>query len=147
MQVIAQQWLFTYRYPTMGGFETTQLVLPVGKWIEFNVTSLDVIHSFWVYKLGVKADANPGVNNVAFVKPTKIQSFWVRCAELCGIWHAAMTSRGRVVSPAAFIEWVHGNSAGWRPRPESCRSTARPTYPNPSGEQNQNEPSEEPGAK
>ena len=107
VQVIAQQWLFTYRYPTLGDFETTQLVLPVGKWIEFNVTSLDVIHSFWVYKLGVKADANPGVNNVAFVKPTKIQSLWVRCAELCGIWHAAMTSRGRVVSPVAFLEWVH----------------------------------------
>jgi cytochrome c oxidase subunit II len=106
VQVIAQQWLFTFRYPTLGDFETTQLVLPVGKTIEFQVTSLDVIHSFWAYKLGVKADANPGVNNIAFVKPTKIESFWVRCAELCGLWHASMTGRGRVVSPAAFVAWV-----------------------------------------
>jgi cytochrome c oxidase subunit II len=106
VQVIAQQWLFTYRYPTLGGFETTQLVLPVNKTIEFDVTSLDVIHSFWAYKLGVKADANPGVSNIAFVKPTKLMSFWVRCAELCGLWHASMTGRGRVVSPAAFIAWV-----------------------------------------
>ena len=68
VQVIAQQWKFTYRYPQYGGFETTHLVLPVGQWVQFNVTSLDVIHSFWAYQLGVKADANPGVNNVAYTK-------------------------------------------------------------------------------
>ena len=71
VQVIAQQWRFTYRYPQFGGFETTQLVLPEGQWVQFNVTSLDVIHSFWAYQLGVKADANPGVNNVAFTKDRK----------------------------------------------------------------------------
>ena len=60
VQVIGQQWAWTYRYPQFGGFETTQLVLPVGQPVQFNVTSLDVIHSFWAYTLGVKADANPG---------------------------------------------------------------------------------------
>ena len=40
--------------------------------IAFHVTSLDAIHSFWAYELGVKADANPGVDNVAYVKPTKL---------------------------------------------------------------------------
>jgi hypothetical protein len=59
IQVIAQQWKFTYRYPTFGGFETRQLVLPDDTTIAFHVTSLDVIHSFWAYQLGVKADANP----------------------------------------------------------------------------------------
>ena len=70
VQVIGQQWKFTYRYPQFGGFETTQLVLPDNQWVQFHVTSLDVIHSFWAYQLGVKADANPGVNNVAYTKPT-----------------------------------------------------------------------------
>ncbi len=106
VQVIAQQWLFTYRYPTYGGVETTQLYLPVNRTIEFHVTSLDVIHSFWAYKLGVKADANPGVDNVAFVKPTKLQSFSVHCAELCGLWHGYMYGTGRVVTPAAFSAWI-----------------------------------------
>ena len=69
VQVIGQQWKFTYRYPQFGGFETTQLVLPEGQWVEFHVTSIDVIHSFWAYQLGVKADANPGVDNVAFTRP------------------------------------------------------------------------------
>ena len=72
VQVIAQQWAFTYRYPTYGGVETPHLVLPEGQMIELNVTSLDVIHSFWAIQLGVKADANPQVNNVAFVRPTKL---------------------------------------------------------------------------
>jgi cytochrome c oxidase subunit II len=107
VQVIAQQWLFTYRYPTYGGVETTELVLPANEEVEFHVTSLDVIHDFWAYKLGVKADANPGVDNVAFVKPEKLESFTVRCAELCGIWHGYMSNAGKVVTPAAFQTWIH----------------------------------------
>ncbi|HMD56835.1 MAG TPA: cytochrome c oxidase subunit II [Solirubrobacteraceae bacterium] len=107
VQVIAQQWAFTYRWPTYGGVETPHIVLPANTTIELNVTSLDVIHSFWAIQLGVKADANPGVNNVAFVKPTKRQSFEVRCAELCGIWHGNMFDTGHVVTPAAFVIWIH----------------------------------------
>jgi cytochrome c oxidase subunit II len=106
VQVIGQQWRFTYRYPQFGGFETTQLVLPKGQWVEFHVTSLDVIHSFWAYQLGVKADANPGVDNVAFTKPAQAGSFIVRCAELCGLWHGAMFNSGKVVSMAAFQSWA-----------------------------------------
>ena len=106
VQVIAQQWKFTYRYPQFGGFETTALVLPKGQWVQFNVTSLDVIHSFWAYQLGVKADANPGVNNVAYTKPLQTGQITVRCAELCGLWHGAMYNYGHVVSPAQFQSWA-----------------------------------------
>jgi cytochrome c oxidase subunit 2 len=107
VQVIGQQWAFTYRYPTYGGVETPHLVLPVNKMVELHVTSLDAIHSFWAYQLGVKADANPQVDNVAFVEPTKLQSFEVRCAELCGIWHGEMFDHGQVVTQAAFATWIH----------------------------------------
>ena len=68
---------------------------------QFNVTSLDVIHSFWAYQLGVKADANPDYNNVAYTTTQQLGSFIVRCAELCGIWHGAMYNSGVVVTPAA----------------------------------------------
>lgn len=111
VQVIAQQWRFTYRYPQFGGFETTELVLPKGQWVQFNVTSIDVIHSFWPYQLGVKADANPGVNNIAYTKPEQTGQFTVRCAELCGLWHGAMFDYGKVVTPAQFASWVQGTSA------------------------------------
>jgi cytochrome c oxidase subunit 2 len=106
VQVIAQQWRFTYRYPQFGGFETTQLMLPVNKPVQFNVTSLDVIHSFWAYQLAVKADANPGVNNVAYTTPTHTGQITVRCAELCGLWHGAMFDYGQVLSVSAFQAWA-----------------------------------------
>jgi cytochrome c oxidase subunit 2 len=108
VQVIGQQWRFTYRYPQFGGFETTMLELPVNRWVEFHVTSLDVIHSFWAYQLGVKADANPGTDNVTFTKPLQLGQVTVRCAELCGLWHGAMFDYGHVVSPAAFEAWARG---------------------------------------
>ena len=106
IQVIGQQWKFTYRYPTFGGFETDQLVVPDDTTIQFNVTSLDVIHSFWAYQLGVKADANPDYNNVAYTTPRQLGSFTVRCAELCGIWHGAMYNGGVVVTPQQFESWA-----------------------------------------
>jgi len=106
VQVIAQQWRFTYRYPQFGGFETTELMLPAGQWVEFHVTSLDVIHSFWAYQLGVKADANPGVDNIAYTKPQHTGQVTVRCAELCGLWHGAMFDYGHVLGQAQFSSWA-----------------------------------------
>ena len=106
VQVIGQQWRFTYRYPQFGGFETTELMLPAGRPVQFNVTSIDVIHSFWAYQLGVKADANPGVNNIAFTTPLHTGTVTVRCAELCGLWHGAMFDYGHVISVAAFRAWA-----------------------------------------
>ena len=107
VQVIGQQWAFTYRFPQFGGIETTQLELPLGEEVQFNVTSIDVIHSFWAYKLGVKADANPGVNNVAFAKAQELGGFTVRCNELCGLWHGAMFNSGQVVTPTSFVAWAN----------------------------------------
>ena len=106
IQVIAQQWKFTYRYPTFGGMETDRLVVPDHTTIAFHVTSLDVIHSFWAYQIGVKADANPGIDNVAFATTRQLGTFTVRCSELCGIWHGAMYTYGKVVSKSQFEKWA-----------------------------------------
>ncbi len=106
VQVIAQQWQFTFRYPDQGGFESAQFVLPVDRQVELHVTSLDVIHSFWVPTLGVKADANPGVDNIAYVTPTQVGSVHFQCAELCGLFHGYMFGDGRVVSQSSFAAWV-----------------------------------------
>jgi cytochrome c oxidase subunit II len=111
VQVIGQQWAWTYRYPQFGGMESTVLDLPVNTPVTFHVTSLDVIHSFWAYQLGVKADANPNVDDVAYTTPEHTGSVTVRCNELCGIWHAAMTTSGQVSSQAAFQSWATGLQA------------------------------------
>lgn len=115
VQVIGQQWEFTYRYPGFGGFETHQLVLPASTYVVLHVTSLDVVHSFWAYELGVKADANPRVDNVVFVRTKGPGIFHVRCAELCGLWHGYMYNTGRVVPPAAFHAWAKSQQKLFQP--------------------------------
>jgi cytochrome c oxidase subunit 2 len=108
VQVIAQQWYFTYRYAGYGGVESLHLVLPVDSNVVIHVTSTDILHSFWAYQLGVKADANPGVDNVAYLTTLRTGSFTVRCAELCGIWHGNMSDTdGSVVSQADFATWIN----------------------------------------
>jgi cytochrome c oxidase subunit 2 len=106
VQVIGQQWQFTYRYPSLGGLESNQLYLPEDTDVELHVTSLDVVHSFWAVELGVKADANPGVDNVAYVQTKGPTTFHVRCAELCGLWHGYMFNNGFVVDSAQFHSWA-----------------------------------------
>jgi cytochrome c oxidase subunit 2 len=131
VQVIAQQWEFTYRYPTFGGIETARLELPVGRQVEFHVTSIDVIHSFWAPKLGLKADANPGVDNIAYVKPSKEQAFEFRCSELCGLWHGYMFDTGLVVSDAAFLRWIHNQQRVFAPAAKQLPRYATHYFPEP----------------
>jgi cytochrome c oxidase subunit 2 len=106
VQVIAQQWEWTFRYPTYGGFESRDLTIPDHTLVAFHVTSLDITHSFWAYELGVKADAVPGVDNIAYVNARNTGFFQIRCAELCGLWHAHMAKKGRVLSSSAFQSWI-----------------------------------------
>ena len=106
VQVIAQQWRFTYRWPAYGGVETSHLDLPTNRLVEFHVTSLDVIHSFWAYQLAVKADANPGIDNIAYVTTKGPLNFNIRCAELCGVFHGYMFDTGHVVAPTQFASWI-----------------------------------------
>jgi len=131
VQVIGQQWAFTYRYPTYGGVETPHLVLPVNQMVELHVTSLDVIHSFWAYQLAVKADANPQVDNIAFVKPTKVETFEVRCSELCGIWHGEMFDHGRVVTQAEFETWIHQQQVTFAPATKALPPYSTTYLPEP----------------
>jgi cytochrome c oxidase subunit 2 len=65
-----------------------------------------VIHDFWAYELGVKADANPSYDNIAYTRTQQTGSFSVRCDELCGIWHGAMFDTGYVVSKTQFEKWA-----------------------------------------
>ena len=131
VQVIAQQWQFTYRWPTYGGVQTRAIELPANTLIRFNVTSLDVIHSFWAYELGVKADANPGVNNVAFVTTKGPLAFHVRCAELCGLWHGYMFNSGKVVPKAQFLAWITQQRVQYAPANSKQAPYSREYFPVP----------------
>ncbi|MBA3841851.1 MAG: cytochrome c oxidase subunit II [Actinobacteria bacterium] len=131
VQVIAQQWEFTYRYPGSGGVETPHLVLPAHTLIRLHVTSLDVVHSFWAYELGVKADANPGTDNVVYVTTNGPRSFHIRCAELCGLWHGYMFDTGRVVPAAQFASWTTAQQATFKPVQQYLPPYATTYLPDP----------------
>lgn len=111
VQVVGNQWVWTFRYPELGGIESARLVLPANERTNFTVTSVDVIHSFWIPTMGVKVDANPGALTYTSVTPHSVGSSTVRCAELCGILHAAMQTQVDVLSPADFQAWVKDQQA------------------------------------
>lgn len=131
VQVIGQQWQFTYRWPSYGGVQTREIELPAHRLIELNVTSLDVIHSFWAYQLGVKADANPGVNNIAYVTTKGPLAFEVRCAELCGVWHGYMFNSGRVVPRATFAAWIAQQQRKYGPATRVLPPYSKTYFPEP----------------
>lgn len=109
--VIGQQWYWTYRYPQFGGAQSRVLYLPVHHSIEFDINSLDVVHSFWIRDLDIKEDAVPGVVNHAYLEAKYVRSsnangaYWVVCNELCGLYHGYMRSRIRVVPLATYLKW------------------------------------------
>jgi cytochrome c oxidase subunit 2 len=131
VQVIAQQWQFTYRFPGYSGVETRDLELPAHTLVEFHVTSLDVIHSFWAYELGVKADANPGEDNVAYVTTNGPLDFHVRCAELCGLWHGYMFNGGHVVPKSQFASWISQQQAQYTPATKNLAPYSKTYFPTP----------------
>lgn len=130
VQVIAQQWEFTYRYPQYGDIETTTLAIPVHRAVVFNVTSLDVTHSFWAYQLGVKIDAVPGTTNTAGTTANHTGVFDIRCAELCGLWHGAMSGKGQVLNSAAFAAWLRVQQAH-QPAPNTLPPHSKTYFPDP----------------
>jgi len=131
VQVIAQQWKFDYRWPAYGGVETPTLEIPTNTTIEFHVTSLDVIHSFWAYQLGVKADANPGIDNIAYVTTKAPLSFDIHCAELCGVFHGYMFETGKVVPQAQFATWIKQQEQQYGPATKSLPPYAPQYFPEP----------------
>ena len=96
IEVEARQWQWTFRYPaTAGGTRVSvnELHLPVGRPVDLHVTSPDVIHGFWIPRLGGKIDAIPGHINVIRLSADQPGSYHGVCAEFCGGGHTAMDFR------------------------------------------------------
>lgn len=117
VKVTGQQWLWNFSYPGWRDsihneeFRSGELYLPVNKDTVFDVTSVDVKHSFWLVQLGVKIDANPDVITQTAVHPEKIGVYDLRCAELCGLLHAYMQHKVHVVSQADYEAWLTSQGA------------------------------------
>lgn len=104
--VVGHQWWWEFQYPELGIVTANELHVPVGRTTRLTLTSADVIHSFWVPRLGGKRDLNPGSENRMWFTPTETGVYHGQCAELCGTSHANMRMQVFVDDTAAFEEWV-----------------------------------------
>jgi cytochrome c oxidase subunit 2 len=109
IQVKAQQFAWSFTYPN--GKSYGYLTLPKGRSAKLDITSQDVIHSFWVPEFSQKQDAVPGQHNMIVVTPTRLGTFPVICTELCGLGHALMRSHADVVTPAQFATFMKNGGA------------------------------------
>jgi cytochrome c oxidase subunit 2 len=111
VRVEAMRWGWKFTYPEHG-VTSRVLVLPVNRRVQFAVTSVDVLHAFWVPAFRTKVDAVPGLETILRVTPTTIGSgrdnfnLRVRCAELCGLGHDVMHVPVRILEQAEFDRWV-----------------------------------------
>jgi cytochrome c oxidase subunit 2 len=105
VNVVGNQWVWSFEYPELG-VESHELMLPINRAVSFHVSSVDVNHSFWPVELGVKVDANKLAETLADTTPTRLGEFDVKCAELCGLYHAYMETKGEVMTKDDFENWV-----------------------------------------
>jgi cytochrome c oxidase subunit II len=103
--VNGQQYLWRFDHPG-GVFDYHTMVVPTKTTITMKITSSDVQHSWWIPKLGGKADAVPGHTNQTWFKIDKPGTFGGACAELCGDNHADMLARVRAVEPAEYERYI-----------------------------------------
>ncbi len=105
VKVTGQQWSWSFEYPSYG-VTSTELHLPVVKQVLLQMTSRDVIHSFWVPEFRPKQDLVPGRITQLRITPTVIGNYKVRCAELCGTSHAYMEQPVVVSNQTDFDTWM-----------------------------------------
>jgi cytochrome c oxidase subunit 2 len=105
VKVTGIQWSWKFEYPAEG-VTSDELHLPVDKQVLLQMTSLDVIHSFWVPEFRVKQDLVPGRITELRITPTLAGNYKVRCAELCGTSHAYMEKPVIISTQADFDVWM-----------------------------------------
>jgi cytochrome c oxidase subunit II len=128
VNVTGFQWSWQFNYPqynvTTNGYmwnpqltsaqnqnEIPLLEIPVGEAVNFNLTSPDVVHAFWVPEFLFKRDVIPGHPNHFSITATKTGTFTGHCSELCGLYHSRMLFTLKIVTPAQFQTWISQQQA------------------------------------
>jgi cytochrome c oxidase subunit II len=116
IEAIGHQWWWEFRYPEEGIITANQFYAPAGRPLALKLRSADVVHSFWIPRLGGKRDVNPVVRTPEGVEPLHLNqivltadstgSYLGQCAEFCGTSHAIMRMMAVVVEPDEYDAWV-----------------------------------------
>lgn len=121
IEVIGHQWWWEFRYPEEGVVAGNEFYVPVDRPVELRLHSADVVHSFWIPKLGGKRDVNPQpavtgdrephTNQILFTAHEE-GAYTGQCAEFCGESHAIMRMIAHVVSEAEYDAWIEQMRSG-----------------------------------
>lgn len=108
INVIGYQWWWAFEYPELGITTANEIYVPKDRKIIFNLKSADVLHSFWVPKIGGKMDLIPNQNNSLWLDTAGVPAgvYYGQCAELCLGAHAYMRLRFIVAEDAVYESWV-----------------------------------------
>ena len=112
--VVGHQWWWEFRYPQYGFSTANELYLPAGRPVNFTLTTVDVLHSFWVPQLGGKRDLITNrINHLWYTPNADLQdAVWNGfCTEYCGSSHANMRIHAYTVTPTEFESWAAGQKA------------------------------------
>jgi cytochrome c oxidase subunit 2 len=127
VKVTGHQWWWEYEYPEQGVVTANELIIPAGRTVQLQMTSADVIHSFWPPKLAGKVDVVPGRINYMRVNADKPGDYSGQCAEYCGLSHANMRLRVIAKTPAEFDKWVENQQRDAVPAPTTTTTEATTT--------------------
>ena len=115
IEVIGHQWWWEFNYPEQGVRTANLFYVPIGRQIHLQMHSADVVHSFWIPRLGGKRDVvplarahegqEPRYNHIVFTVDSA-GTYSGQCAEFCGAAHAIMMTTAVAVAPAEFDQWV-----------------------------------------
>lgn len=112
--VTGQQFAWSYQYPSTvtGGapVSSTQLYLPKGESVLFDMQTKDVIHAFWIPAFRLQEDVVPGITTHYRATPDRLGSYPIVCNLLCGLGHSLMRSTVHVVTPSQFEAWIHSQT-------------------------------------
>lgn len=110
VEVVGHQWWWEYKYPDQKITTANELHIPVGRPVSIDLTSVDVVHSFWPPKLAGKVDAIPGRINHLTIEAEEPGTYLGQCVEFCGLAHADMRLRVVAHNDADWDQWVRANT-------------------------------------
>jgi len=118
IEVIGHKWWWEVRYPEFGVVTANEIHIPVNQKIKLELSSADVIHSFWVPELQGKTDMLPEIVNEAWIAARRPGEFRGQCAEYCGLQHAHMAFTVVALSQREFDDWLAESQLS-APEPET----------------------------
>ncbi|HYR63399.1 MAG TPA: cytochrome c oxidase subunit II [Actinomycetota bacterium] len=110
VRVVGHLWWWEARYPN-GAVTANEIHIPVGEPVRVELTTADVIHSFWVPELQTKIDQIPGHTNELWLQADKQGRYRGQCSQFCGLQHAHMIFFVVADPPALFQAWESGQAA------------------------------------